>query len=221
MTSCRAWRWCWWARIRPARSMSATRPSRPVEVGMASFEHKLSRETGQAELLALVEQPQRRSEGERHPGPASLAEADRSPGGARRHRSGQGCRRLPCGQCRQARHRRQGPGALHAAGLPDAAEGSPGRSLRQAGHRGRAAPTSSASPWPSCCWARAAPSPSPIRAPAICRANAAGPRSWSPPSASRRWCAAIGSQPGATVIDVGINRIERDGKTEAGGRCRL
>ncbi len=28
-------------------------------------------------------------------------------------------------------------------------------------------------------------------------------------------------KPGATVIDVGINRIERDGKTRAGRRCRL
>ena len=41
--------------------------------------------------------------------------------------------------------------------------------------------------------------------------NAAGRRSWSPPSAGRRWCAATGSPPGATVIDVGINR-RRTGK---------
>ena len=178
--------------------------------------------TGQAELLALVDAPQRRPGGPRHPGAAAAAQADRSAGGARRHRSGQGRRRLPCRQRRPARDRRPGAGALHAARLPDAAEGPPRRSLGQARRRASAAPTSSASRWRSCCWARTAPSPSPIRAPATCRANAAAPTSWSPPSASAEMVRGDWIKPGATVIDVGINRVDAgDGKTQAGRRRRL
>ena len=62
-----------------------------------------------------------------------------------------------------------GAGALHAAGLPAAAEGPARRSFRQAARSWSGAPTSSASRWRSCCSARTAPSRSRIRAPATCR----------------------------------------------------
>jgi methylenetetrahydrofolate dehydrogenase (NADP+)/methenyltetrahydrofolate cyclohydrolase len=37
--------------------------------------------------------------------------------------------------------------------------------------------------------------------------------------AGRKWSPAIGSKPGACVIDVGINRVERDGKSRIVGDC--
>ena len=56
-----------------------------------------------------------------------------------------------------------------------------------------AAPTSSAGRWRACCWRPTAPSRSPIPARGTSPRNAAARRSWSPPSAGRRWCAATGS----------------------------
>ena len=55
MASCRGWRWCWWARIPASQVYVRNKAKQTSEVGMASFEHKLGKETGQAELLALVE----------------------------------------------------------------------------------------------------------------------------------------------------------------------
>ena len=55
MASCRGWRWCWWARIPASQVYVRNKAKQTSEVGMASFEHKLAKETGQAELLALVE----------------------------------------------------------------------------------------------------------------------------------------------------------------------
>ncbi len=93
-----------------------------VELGMASFDHQLPEDTTQAELLELIGAPQRRSLGQRHPGPAAAAQASRHGAGSDRHRSGQGCRRLPSGECRPSRLDRAGraarlPGAVHAARL--------------------------------------------------------------------------------------------------------
>ena len=132
--------------------------------------------------------------GERHPGPAAAAQADRSPGDPRCHRSGQGCGRLPCRQCRAARHRRQRPGALHAAGLSHAAEGSPRRSHRQARHRRRPLQHRRQADGAAAAERKLHRDHRPFAAPAISRANAAAPISSSPPWAGPRWCAATGSR---------------------------
>ena len=47
-------------------------------------------------------------------------------------------------------------------------------------------------------------------------ARAAAPTSWSPRSAGRRWSRGDWIKPGATVIDVGINRVAGAGRQDAG-----
>ena len=85
-----------------------------------------------------------------------------------------------------------------------------------------AAPTSSASRWRPCSWGPTAPSPSPIRAPATCPRSAAAPTSWWRPWAGPEFIQGAWVKPGATVIDVGINRVTAaDGPEPAGRRRRL
>ena len=164
-----------------------------VDAGMRSFEHTLPGDARRGGAARPDRPAQRRPRGARHPGAAAAAGSDRPRQGDRRDRARQGCRRLPRHQCRAAGDRRQGHGALHAARLPDAAQGPTRRPVGPARRWSSGAPTSSASRWRPCCCARTAPSPSPIRAPATCPASAAAPTSWSPPSAGPRWSAATGS----------------------------
>ncbi len=81
---------------------------------------------------------QRRSEGSRHPGATAAAGADRHGGGDRSGGAGEGRGRVSRHQCRAARHRPEGAGALHAAGLPHAAARPAGRSERRDGGGARA-----------------------------------------------------------------------------------
>ena len=111
------------------------------------------------------------------------------------------------------------PGALHAAGLHDAAarhdrrpDGAAGAGARPLLHR-RAADGA------ACCWRRTARSPSPIRAPAILpaecrRADILVAAVGRPEMVRGDWI-----KPGATVIDVGINRVAGavEGKTRLVG----
>ena len=144
---------------------------------------------------------QPRSAYPRHPGPAAAAAADRrARPSCRRIAPGQGRRRLPSAQCRPAvlrrpRAARRPAGPLHALWQPaSAARDAWAPAAWPAGRRSSsAAPTSSASRWRPCCWARTARSPSPIRAPATCPRSAAAPTFWSRPSAGRRSSAATGS----------------------------
>ena len=166
------------------------------EVGMASFEHRLSAETGQDELLALVAQLNADPCRQRHPGPAAPAAADRRPGRARRHRPGQGRRRLSRHQRRAPHDRgRPAPGALHAARLHPPPEGPPGRAQGlERGHR-RAFQHRRQALGPAALERALHGHHRPFAGPAICRPSAAPPTSWWPPSAGRRWCAATGSGP--------------------------
>jgi hypothetical protein len=67
--------WCWWARIRRARSMSAQQAQgRRREAGMASLSTACPPSTPEAELLALVEQAQHAIAAvDGHPGPPAAA----------------------------------------------------------------------------------------------------------------------------------------------------
>ncbi len=114
---CRASRSCWSARIRRARSMSATSRRRWPKPACTPSTSKLPESVSEAELLDLIARAQRRSGGQRHPGAIAAAEADRFAQDHRGHRSGQGRRRLSSAQCRPARQRPGRAGAVHAARL--------------------------------------------------------------------------------------------------------
>ena len=90
-----------------------------VEVGMASFEHKLPADTCEADLLALIARlnadPAVHGILVQLPLPEHL-DSDLV---INAHRPGQGCGRVPHLERRAAGHRAEGDGALHAAGLPD------------------------------------------------------------------------------------------------------
>ena len=55
-----AWPWCWSARIRRARSMSAPRARRPSAAGMESFEHRLPDTIAPGRAARPGRTPQRR-----------------------------------------------------------------------------------------------------------------------------------------------------------------
>ena len=95
-------------------------------------------------------------------------------------------------QCRPARRRRGRAGALHAARLPDAAQGPARRPCRARGGGGRPLEHRRQADGAAAARARTARSPSPTAAPATCPASSAAPTSSSPPSAGRRWSRATG-----------------------------
>jgi hypothetical protein len=93
-----------------------------LEAGMASFEHKLRRHVSEGELLALVDRstPTRRSTASS----SSCRSRRRStPRRSSRDRPGQGRRRLPPVNAGRLAIGLDGLRPLHAARLPDAAEG--------------------------------------------------------------------------------------------------
>ena len=124
------------------------------------------------------------------------------------------------GQCRPPRRRRGRAGALHAARLPDAAQGPARRPVRARGGGDRPLQHRRQADGAAAARARIAPSPSPTAAPATCPGWSAAPTSSSPRSAGRRWSEGDWLKPGATVIDVGINRIAGDGRQGPAGRRR-
>ena len=144
---------------------------------------------------------QPRSAHPRHPGPAAAA-GRRST--TRRScdaiAPGQGRRRLPSAECRPSvlgrpRAARRPAGPLHALRLPASPARDAGRRRprRQGGGHRRPLQHRRQADGRRCCSAPTAPSPSPTRARATCPRSAAGPTSWSPPSAGRRSSRATGS----------------------------
>jgi indolepyruvate ferredoxin oxidoreductase beta subunit len=141
-----------------------------------------------------------------HPGATAAAEALRRDRRARSHFAGEGRRRLPC---RERRRLMQGnPRFIPCTpyGVMKMLESARCRS-RAPKSWSSAAATSSASRWPCCCWRRAAPSPSAIRSRRTSPSTPAAPTSWWPASAAAKMITGDMIKPGATVIDVGINRL--------------
>ena len=102
----------------PASEVYVRNKSKAVtEAGMRSFDQHLPASVSEAELLDLIARLNADATGERHPGAIAAAAADRCAEDHRRHRSGQGRRRIPSAQCRPARQRPAGAGAVHAARL--------------------------------------------------------------------------------------------------------
>ena len=114
---------------------------------------------------------------------------------ARRHRSGQGRRRLPRHQCRAPATGLPGLVPCTPLGCLTDAQGGAWRPLGAAGGGARALEHRRQADGATAAAAEAAPSRSRIPAPATCRRSAARRTSWSPRSAGRRWCAATGSSP--------------------------
>jgi methylenetetrahydrofolate dehydrogenase (NADP+)/methenyltetrahydrofolate cyclohydrolase len=184
-----------------------------VGSGMRSFDHRLPATTSESELLALIARL--------NADPTSTASwcsfrcrSDRSAKHHRRDRSGKGCRRLPSRECRTPVGGPAGAGAMHAdrcvllaktvqpslAGLEAVVIGRSnivGKPLAQLLLAENATVTVAHSKTRDL--------------PAVCRrADVCSRR-----SDERKWCAATG-QAGATVIDVGINRVR-----QAGGKSRI
>ena len=79
----------------PASKVYVTNKAKQtVEVGMASFEHKLSVEVDARRSCSPRREAQRRSQRARHPRADAAAQAHRQREGAGIDRPGQGCRRL-------------------------------------------------------------------------------------------------------------------------------
>ena len=129
---------CWSARIRRAPSMSAPRARRRVEAGMESFAHNLPADDQRGRAARPGRAAQRRSA--RSTGSSSSCRCRRRSTRTRVHRRdrpGQGRRRLPPGQRRPARDRPRRARALHAARLPDPAQGRARRPRRPGRGGGR------------------------------------------------------------------------------------
>ncbi len=190
-----------------------------VAAGMESFEHRLPADTAEADLLALIDRLNADAAVDgilvqlplpRHIDEMKVIEAidpDKDVDGFHDR------------QCGPARDRAGRVRRLHAAGLPDAAQGPAGRpvGLERGDHR--ALQHRRQADGECCCCAKAAPSPSRTAARRTC-----------PPSCARAdiVVAAVGRpemvkgdwiKPGATVIDVGINRVPaaEEGKTRLVG----
>ena len=189
-----------------------------LAAGMRSFEHKLPDTVDQATLVALVERLNRDPAVNGILVQLPLPPPDRPRRGDRDDRSGQGCRWLPCRERRPAGAGASRHGALHAAGLHDASarydrrpEGVEGAGARPLLHRRR-------------------PMASLLLA-ADCTVTIAHSRTQDLAGECRRadiLVAAVGRpemvrgdwiKPGATVIDVGINRVAGavEGKTRLVG----
>ena len=206
----RGWRWCWSARIRHRRSMSAPRARRRSRPAWRASSTACPPTPAQDDAARAGRRAQRRSGGRRHPRPAAAARRiSTSSAVITADRSRQGCRRLPPGQCRAAGDRAAdgfvpctplGCLMLLKDQLGDLVRARRGGD-RPLEHRRQADGAAAAQ-------AKAAPSRSRIRGRATC------------PSVVRRAdivVAAVGRaemvkgdwiKPGATVIDVGINRTD-------------
>ena len=121
--SCPGSRSCWSATIRRARSMSRNKTRQAVESRHAArsttaCRRPRARPSCSALIARLNADPAVHGILVQLPLPPQIDTAE----GDRRDRSGQGRRRLPPGQCRPARARPAGAGALHAARLRDAGQ---------------------------------------------------------------------------------------------------
>ncbi len=93
---------------------------------LAAFDIRLPSDISEAELAAEIEKLNRRRPHRRGPRSAAAAAADRSASDRGYDRPGQGCGRVPPGQCRAVVERASDDGALHAARLSAlAAHGAP------------------------------------------------------------------------------------------------
>ena len=164
--------------------------------------------TSEAELLALVD--------ELNADPAvhgilvqlPLPRADRASSKRdRHHRPGQGRRRLPPDQCRAAVERRAALVPCTPYGCLMLLQGGAGQPRRRRGAGDRPLQPRRQADRGACCWTRTAPSPWRIRStrdlPGVARRADILVAAIGRP----RWCAAVWIKPGATVIDVGINRV--------------
>ena len=114
-----------------------SKPKLTAGSGMRSFDHRLPDTASEAELLALIDRL--------NADPAvhgilvqlPLPEQIDAQKVHRRHRSRQGCRRLPSGECRPALRRPAGAGALHAARLRAPGQDSASVRCRARGRRDR------------------------------------------------------------------------------------
>ena len=217
--SCRAWRSCWSATIRRARSMCAASARRRSRSACGRSIISCRATTSEDELLALVAAAQRRSRRPRHPGAAAAAAADRCASGDRRDRSRTRTSTASIRQCRAAGQRPAGAGALHAARLHHA-----GRDRACLARRADAVVVGRSNivgkPMAQLLLAENATVTIAIRARATCRrvcrrADILVAAIGRPEMVRGDWI-----KPGATVIDVGINRDRGDGRQDADRRRR-
>ena len=155
----------------------AAKGKKAKECGFLSVEHKLPRETTEADLLALIEElnadPKIDGILVQLPLPEHIGSRPGDPG----DRAGEGRRRLPLRQCRQDRHRRAGTRlrALHAGRL-DAADRAGARQGPVRARCGGVGPLQHRrqADGAICCWPPMRPSPSLTAARATCRRRAPG-----------------------------------------------
>ena len=176
---------------------------------MRSFEHALPAATAEAELLALVARlnadPAVDGILVQLPLPPQI-DAQKVIEAIDPAKDVDGFHPINAGR---AHDRRAGPRLLHAARAACcSSEVGAAATLPASTRWWSAARTSSASRWRSCCSRESctvtmAHSQTPRPAGGLPRA----PTSSSPPSAGPRWCAATGSSPAPSSIDVGINRV--------------
>ena len=218
----RDWRWSSSARIRRARSTSRPRARRPRSAAFIPSSTHCRPRPREAALLALIEElnadPAINGILVQLPLPDHIDVGPGHPG----HRAGEGRRRLPFRQCRQARHRRTRYRlrALHAGRL-DAADRARALGKDLSGLDAVVVGRSNivGKPMANLLLAANAPSPSPTAARATlpawrARADILVAAVGRPEMVKGDWI-----KPGATVIDVGINR---DAATDKGeGKSRL
>ena len=204
---CRGSRRCWWATIRRARSMCATRGGRRVEAGMHSEEHRLERRRREAELLALIgrlnRDPAIHGILVQLPLPAQIDEA-RVVDAVAPEKDVDGFHVV---ERRAARLRAAGDGALHAARLPDAAarparRASPGCEAVVLGRSNIVGRPMAQLLLREDCTVTIAHSRTRDLAAVCARADILVAAVGRPGMVTGDWV-----KPGATVIDVGINRV--------------
>ena len=190
-----------------------------VEAGMRSFDHALPAATPEAELLALVARlnadPAVDGILVQLPLPPQIDAAE----GDRGDRSGEGRRRLPPGQCRPPPDRRAGLRLLHAARLPAARPVRAARPCRPRRGGDRALEHRRQADGAAAASRELHGDHGAFEDAATCPESAGAPTSSSPPSAGPRWCAATGSSPAPSSIDVGINRVPNPAAGE--GKTRI
>ena len=175
---------------------------------MQGFDHRLAADTPQADVEALLARAQRRPARVGHPAPAPDAGAHRRQRPDLADRPRQGRRRAHAGLRRPAREGPPGPAPVHARRAAWSCSTATTSSSRAPRRSSSAARTSSASRSPRCCSPRNATVTvchSRTRdLPAVCRrADVLVAAVGRPRMVQGDWV-----KPGATVIDVGINRTD-------------
>ena len=212
---------CWSARTRRAPSMSAPRARRPPKPGWRASRTSFRRHVSEAELLDLVDRAQRRRRGRRHPRPAAAAAADRrrhgsSPRSTRTRTSTASTRSMPAGwRPGSTRFVPCTPlGCLHAAASTSSAT-SPGKDAVVIGRsnivgKPMALLLLGESATVTIAHSRTRDLPDVVR-----RADIVVAAVGRPEMVRGDWI-----KPGATVIDVGINRVADRGRQGPAGRRR-